>query len=56
MKESEYQTRCGCGELSVLPDMTECQFCEETKCVDCFTMDEDAEMCDQCIENRANAF
>lgn len=42
---------CGCGEVTELNDMTKCQVCEITRCVDCFTMDEDAEMCDQCIED-----
>ncbi len=42
---------CECGETAELNDMTKCQHCEETKCVDCFTMDEDSEACDSCAEN-----
>lgn len=40
---------CECGEVSELHDMTKCQRCEKTKCVDCFTRDEDAEFCDECM-------
>lgn len=41
------KTEHKCEELA-LSDMTECQICEKTKCVDCFTMDQDSEICDQC--------
>ncbi len=43
--------QCECLEMSMFCDMTKCEVCEKTKCVDCFTMDEDSEICDKCATN-----
>lgn len=51
MTNSCDKIQCECLEMSMRCDMTKCEICEKTKCVDCFTMDEDSEICDHCVTN-----
>ena len=42
--------KCDCGEVLDWADFGTCEVCEKPKCPDCFTMDEDAEICDGCLD------